>query len=279
MDLLLTVANLVSQAVCAPFIFIGEIARQQAQNIPPMKTARNIFWQPIIFLSKVVSTIMRVALIPISLIPDALGLILWHSGESIVNLANKSSISVLNNSSAIRSELVYTPLGMTALAAVAVFIPIPAIQLIALPIVFGSIYGIINNQFTIRECPEYYTIDHSYRGQALDMHAIKTNNHIIKPIITGCYATTLVTSIAGVVLSMVGVLPYATLTLPVSIAATAIGAACLIGLVTGHIFANMAKSYTRKTLDEYGKHIGLEWSKANREATFNKLQLKAFEQV
>ncbi len=197
-----------------------------------------------------------------SLASTNVGLITWHAGEKITNLFTGSEDTVLSNSVKTR-EIVYDSLGLTLLAAGAAFIPVPAIQMIALPIIMGSIYGTLNNQFTVRECPEYYTMGHLYDGTRLVRHAIKTNNLLIKPIVTGCYATTSVTKFAGVLLSVAARAPYTAAVLPVSLAGAMIGGTCVLALVAAHIFSNIKKNSFQQSLDEYERLIGFQWNNTN----------------
>jgi hypothetical protein len=147
----------------------------------------------------------------------------------------------------------------------ALLIPVTAIQLFALPILLGSIYGTLNNQFTVRECPEYYTMGHYYDGKSLDGHAIQTNNLLIKPIVTGCYATTMVTKYAGMILSTIGTLPYAARSLAVPIAAAMIGTSCVVALVAAHVIATLKKRAVQKAFDDFARLKGIEWNETNLE--------------
>ena len=181
----------------------------------------------------------------------------WHGGEAIVRLIKPAALSVLSSRSEIRNT-VYESIGITLIAAALVCVPIPAIQLIALPILIGSLYGIINNQFTVRECPEYYTMGHHYDGTSLKDHAITTNNLAIKPIVTGCYATTFVSKIIGIVLSATGTLPYTAAVLPVPYAAVAIGGFMAVSLAVAHIISGWQKKSMQKSLETYAKLVGTQ---------------------
>lgn len=195
---------------------------------------------------------------------------MWHGSEKIVCIITGLTHTVLSNATRVR-DIVYDSLGVTLLAAGAVFIPVASIQMIALPIVLGSIYGTLNNQFTIRECPEYYTMGHHYDGTDLKRHAIKSNNLLIKPIVTGCYATTMVTKIAGVVLSAVGTIPYTAAVLPVPLAGTMIVTTCVIALIGAHIFSTMKKNSIQKILNNYANVIGIEWDESNLNKSWSDL--------
>lgn len=204
------------------------------------------------------------------IISESVGMLAWHSGESLTKWIHGSSTTVLSDHPFWR-DIVYKSIGETLLSAGALFIPIPAIQLLALPIICGSIYGTINNQFTIRECPEYYTMGHSYDGTNLRMHAIKTNNLLIKPVVTGCYATTMVTKFIGIALALVGTLPYAAATLPISYAAFMMAGACAVSLIAAHFFASSEKSSIEEILDEFSELVGIEWTDENREQCWPEL--------
>ena len=195
----------------------------------------------------------------------SVGFLVWHSGERIVRLVTGDSSTVLSNQTQTRN-VVYKSIGITCLAAGMVFVPIAAIQMIALPIILGSIYGTINNQFTLRDCPEYYTMGHYYDGTNLRGHAIKTNNFLIKPIVTGCYATTIVTKYSGLAIAAAGVLPYTSTSIPVPYVASLMIGVIAISLVTAHIFARMQQSTVQNDLALFATITGHTWT----EEDFNK---------
>lgn len=71
-------------------------------------------------------------------VPIGVGYLTWHAGERLVRLVTKSPYTVLSNDRQFR-HIVYGSIGLTLLAAGAVFIPISPIQMVALPIIMGSI--------------------------------------------------------------------------------------------------------------------------------------------
>lgn len=198
------------------------------------------------------------------------GFLAWHAGERLVRAIKGYSSTVLSTDHQIRN-IVYHSLGLTLLAAAAVFAPLGPIQMMALPIIVGSIYGTVNNQFTVRECPEYYTMGHYYDGTDLKGHAVKTNHVLIKPMITGCYATTMVTKIAGVILAVVGTLPYTPAVLSVSYAAAMATGSALVSLVAAHVFSNNKKKLIEGRLDAYAALIGISWTDDTRNMTWSDL--------
>lgn len=264
----------IARIVLAPFAFIGEIGRFSSGSIDASSCLTNIGAIPGHIFSSIFSPgvaalncLNRV----VSTISTATGFLVWHGGERCVRLFTDSPNTVLSNRERVR-DIVYHALGITLLSAAAVTIPIAPIQLAALPILFGSLYGTINNQFTVRECPEYYTMGHYYDGTDLKGHAVKTNNVVIKPIVTGCYATTFVTKIAGLIMAIVGTLPYTAAALPVPIAGAMIAGVCSISLVAAHIFSGLKKRTIQNSLDVYARLIGIEWNEANRARTWIQLR-------
>lgn len=202
----------------------------------------------------------------------AVGLFFWHGGERVVRYIKstflgsdfyKSGHTVLSHSLHYR-DIVYSSIGATALAIAALFTSILPLQILALPIAMGSLYGTINNQFTVRNCPEYYTMGHYFDGKSLKGHAVKTNDHIIKPIITGCYATTPVTTIVGIVLALLGTLPYATATLPLLLAMKMITVVLGAGLVAGHCISRSVQNTIEKSIERYAKLAGIALTEEDR---------------
>ncbi|MCE5294717.1 MAG: hypothetical protein LLF94_08920 [Chlamydiales bacterium] len=204
----------------------------------------------------------------LSAVATGVGFLAWHGGERAVRAITGSKYSVLSNNSNYR-QIVYESKGITLLALGASFVRYPPVALFALPIILGSLYGTINNQFTVRNCPEYYTMGHYYDGEKLDGHAIKTNNLIIKPITTGCYATTMVTKFAGTLLSAAGTLRYTRgAPLPVSWAAAMIGGVSLVSLVAGHILATRKTASIEANLQAYADLMEFTWTDEQKDKTF-----------
>ncbi len=262
---LASLAQLITTLVASPFAIFGEIYRLCNGSINASICLKNICIVPkcILFSIFMIAFYIARAMNRIaSAASIGVGFLTWHAGEKVVSLITGSSYTVLSNNPHIRN-IVYHSLGLTLLAAGAVFIPLAPIQMIGLPIILGSIYGTLNNQFTVRECPEYYTMGHYYDGTDLKGHAIKSNNLLIKPIVTGCYATTMVTKLAGVILSAIGTIPYTAAILPVSLAAALIAGICIVALVTAHIFSTIKKNSVQKNLNAYAALIGIEWNEAN----------------
>jgi len=257
----------------SPFAVIAELFRLCSRSINASTCLKNICVIPIhiiISIFKATFFIARDANKTVTAASTGVGFLAWHSGEWMVRLIKGSSNTVLSNYHQIQ-DIVYHSIGLTLLAAATVFVPVASLQMIALPIILGSIYGTINNQFSVRECPEYYTMGHFYDGTNLRGHAIKTNNVLIKPIVTGCYATTMVTKIAGAILAMVGTLPYTAAVLPVPYAAAMIAGVSLISLVAAHVFSSMIKKSIQKNLDAYAALIGIQWTENHRNMKWSDL--------
>lgn len=276
-----SLAQCVAMLALAPFAIFGEMYRLCSGSINASTCLKNICIVPkhIIFsiftaafyIVRAVNRVVFVASIGV-------GFLAWHGGERLVRLITGSSHTVLSNNQQIR-DIVYHAVGITLLAAATVFIPVAPIQMMALPIIIGSIYGTINNQFTVRECPEYYTMGHYYDGTDLKGHAVKTNNVLIKPIITGCYATTMVTKLAGVILAAVGTIPYTAAVLPIPFAGAMIAGVCAISLVAAHIFSTMKKNSIQKNLNAYAALIGIEWNEVHRNKTWEELAEMRLEHI
>ena len=264
---ILNTAQSISILVLSPFALCIDLFRSCTnRSIKASDVVKNVPTEILNSIFKVVIIASRVLNKSVNALSIGIGYTLWHSGEALCRKVKslqsrqttaEMQMTVLSNEQAYR-DLVYKALGITLLAGAVVAIPIVPIQLAALPIIMGSVYGTINNQFTVRECPEYYTMGHFYDGAKLDNHAIKTNNVIIKPIVTGCYATTFVTKIAGVILAFIGTLPFAAAMLPVKVAAGMIGLVLSVSLVTSHIFSRAAKQKINDHLAQIAKLIDID---------------------
>jgi len=99
-------------------------------------------------------------------------------------------------------------------------------------------------------------------------HAVKTNNMIVKPIVTGCYATTMVTKITGSIFAAIGM--SAVFALPV--AAVFMAAVTAVSLIAAHVFAKNGKQEFQKNLDDYAALIGIEWNGANQSRSWSELE-------
>ncbi len=267
---LASLAQSITTLVASPFSVLGELYRLCNGSINASTCLENICVVPKYIIFSIFMTAFYVARAVNGIASAAwvdVGFLTWHTGEKIVRLITGLTHTVLSSNSETR-DIVYNSLGVTLLAARAVFIPIAPIQMIALPIILGSIYGTLNNQFTIRECPEYYTMGHYYDGTNLYGHAIQSNNVLIKPIVTGCYATTFVTKLAGIALSAVGTIPYTATVLSVPLAGAMTTGTCVVALVTAHIFSTIKKNSIQKNLKDYAALVGFEWNEANRNKTW-----------
>lgn len=276
----LAVTQRIATCVIAPFALFVDFYRLCVTKEIDIKTwVKDFYLIPKHILTSIfylVIDAIRIADKIVNAISIEVGHLAWHTGEWLVrkikSYSNKENtpekLTVLSQRSDYR-DIVYSSIGITMIAAAIMFIPILPIQIIALPIILGSLYGTLNNQFTVRDCPEYYTMGHYYDGTNLAGHAIRTNNLAIKPIVTGCYATTMVTKIAGVILAAVGVLPFTAAVLPITIAVGMVGAVLLIGLITGHIFATMKKNKINKSLEEYVKLIDVKLTEEKKSMTWS----------
>lgn len=268
-----SLAKCIATIAITPFAVFGEFYRLCNRSINASTCLKNICIVPKHIISSIFKSalyVVRVVNKTVTAASICVGFLAWHGGERLVRLINGASDTVLSNHQGIR-DVVYNSIGVTLLAAATVFIPFATIQMIALPVILGSVYGTINNQFTVRECPEYYTMGHYYDGTDLKGHAVKTNNLIIKPIVTGCYATTMVTKIAGVILAATGTLPFTSAVLPMAYAATMIAGVSLISLVAAHVFSSMKKKSIQKNLDAYASLIGIQWTDSNRNISWRDL--------
>lgn len=271
---LASLAQNIAIIVIAPFALFGEISKVCRGVISAKTCLKNIAKIPlhiILSIFKMAFAVLQIASKIIEGTATMVGFLAWHGGESVVRLIKGTPHTVLSNDPYVR-QIVYKAAGLTMLAAAAVFVPLAPLQLAGLPIIMGSIYGTINNQFTVRECPEYYTMGHYYDGTSLEGHAVKTNHLVIKPMVTGSYATTFVTKVSGVLLSASGTIPYTAAILPVPLAAAMIGGVTLISLVAAHIFSMIKKKATERNLESYANLIGIQWSEQQRNQTWNSLE-------
>lgn len=269
-----SIAQAISILVISPFSLFGELYRVCDQSISISACLINVCMIPQSMISSIFKIgfyILRTADEVLSLAATGVGLLAWHAGEKIDSLITASSDTILSNKPHIR-KIVYHAIGLTLLAGAALFIPIAPVQMVALPIILGSIYGTLNNQFTVRECPEYYTMGHYYDGTDLRGHAIKSNNLLIKPIVTGCYATTIVTKFAGIILAAVGTIPYTRATLSVHLAGKMVAGVCDLAFIVAHIFSTLKKYFLQEMLNDYAALIGIEWNEANRNTTWANLE-------
>lgn len=269
-----SIAFLTGLIVASPFILLRETLRIPLMEIHPLKGLKNIALMPMHLILVAAADLTLTTFLflgTLRKVRAAVGIFTWHAGEKIVNFFKKQKHTILSSHPKIR-DIVYQAVGTNLVAGAALFIPIPAIQMIALPIVLGSIYGTINNQFTVRECPEYYTMGHYYDGIDLKGHAIKSNNLLIKPIITGSYATQVVTKLAGIILSIAARAPYAAATLSLPLAAGMIGGVCLVSLVVAHLFSRWKKNAMNQNLQDYSSLIEMPWTEELYNHTWKELE-------
>ncbi len=276
---IISLAEVIGTLVLIPFaIFIDLYRACVNKKFSATQVLNNLYLIPKhIFLSifNLVMCAARIVHKTVNAVSIAVGHFVWHGGEALVRQIKlcvskdkpENSNTILSDNQEYRYD-VYDSIGITFLAAIAVFIPILAVQMIALPIIVGSLYGTINNQFTNRLCPEYYTMGHDYDGKNLQKHAVRTNNNILKPIITGCYATTTVTKIAGVILAAAGVLPFASVALPITIAAAMVGVVVLVSIIAAHIFSTLKKKKIDNSIEEFAKILKIELTEEDKEKTW-----------
>jgi hypothetical protein len=260
---LLEIAHCISVIALSILALPVDIARSLTGGLKVTPLLSNFLVIPY----QLLASTLKIAVFSLSLVNEitqiaksTVGLLAWHSCEKplhhlkswFIRTLLKDPASVLSRKFNYR-HIVYNSLGATLLAAGAIFISIPLIQFTALPIIFGSLYGTLNNQFTVRKCPEYYTMGHYFDGDLLRGHAIETNNLLIKPIITGCYATTMVTQIAGVILAAAATLPYATATMPFALAKGITALSVCVSLVTAHIFSRYKELKLKNSLQQFFK--------------------------
>jgi hypothetical protein len=266
-------AQHIATIVAGPFTLFGEMFRLYSKSIDTFTFCVNTLSIPkhmVFSLFKASICALRTIDAVIYSAPIAVGFLTWHAGEKIVCCMTKSPTTVLSNKNEIR-DIVYESIGSTLLAAGAVFVPVAAIQMFAIPIIFGSIYGTLNNQFTVRICPEYYTMGHHYDGTDLKDHAIKSNNVLIKPIVTGCYASVGATKLAGLILSAAGTIPYSKVAISVPWLRKMVAITCAISLVVAHIFSTIKKRSIEKSLENYAKIVGFTWTEEDKNLTWEKL--------
>ncbi|NGX45411.1 MAG: hypothetical protein K940chlam2_00563 [Chlamydiae bacterium] len=271
---LLALIKTIGTVVAAPFALFVELFQLCRGSINAITCLENICLVPKHLIVAIFQTLVSIVLVVnkvVNIPATATGFLIWHGGERLVRLISGDPHTVLSDNKEVR-DIVYSSLGLVALAAGALLIPIVSIQMVALPVILGAVYGTINNQFTVRECPEYYTMGHYYDGEDLKGHAVKTNNTLIKPIVTGCYATTAITKIAGLALMVTGTLPFTAAILPLSLAAAMVGGVVLLALVVAHVASTIIKNMIQSGLDEYAELIGIQWTEDDYNKTWEDLE-------
>jgi len=273
---LLALVKTIGTVVIAPFALFVEAFRLCRGAIDASTCLVNICLVPKHLIVAIFQTLVftvRVADKLVNIPATAIGFLMWHGGERLVRVISGEPHTVLSNNKEVR-DIVYSSLGLAILSAGVLMIPIASIQMLALPVILGAVYGAINNQFTVRECPEYYTMGHYYDGEDLKGHAVKTNHTLVKPIVTGCYATTGITKIAGVALMAAGTLPFTAAVLPLSYAAAMVGGVVLLALVVAHVVSMMFKNMFQNALDEYARLLEIQWADDDYNMTWQDLAEK-----
>lgn len=274
-DEVVSLMRSVAMIVVSPFALIGEIYRCVRGLINKLSCFLNIVEIPFHISRSIVTANEHLVKSIHKVVCGAsigIGFLAWHGGERVVRLFTHAPFTVLSTDHSLR-QIVYDSLGITLLAAFALSIPVAAVQIAALPILLGSISGTINNYFIVRDCPEFYTFGHYYDGAALRGHLVKTNNLLIKPIVTGCYKTTWLTTWAGLYTWMELMVGYlAGEMIPVSVAAAMIAGVFVISLIAAHIFSVHRKSVIQNNLDAYSRLTGIEWNEENSARSWDELR-------
>lgn len=250
----LKLVKIIGTLVIGPLGFIADIFRYVALRSISQKTFQsNVIEIPLGMGKAALQGVLFPFLVAdkvVRAISTGAGNLLWHGGEALVNklrqinckdITEATNKTILSDRRKIR-HIVYQSIGVTALSAVALCIPILPIQMVALAILSGSIYGTLNNLVTNRECPEYYTMGHYYDGAHVRGHAIKSMEPNLKAIISGCYATTMVTRIAGYALSAASTLPFVASTVPLAISVAMVAGSVFLGLGVAHIVSRIARN-------------------------------------
>jgi len=69
------------------------------------------------------------------------------------------------------------------------FSPFHILNIFAIPIIFGTIFGIAINIYTCKECIEYFTVDHTFDGSDMNRRLVKSINPYFNAIIWGILLT------------------------------------------------------------------------------------------
>lgn len=261
-------ADSITMLVITPFSILIDMYSVCAKKISFSTSLKNIYSIPTFMIAYSINIAI---IIPINLaykvieaVQTAAGFIAWHTGEflvrqvkSIFNKSSENKFSVLSHNNDHR-KTVYNSLGITLLAGAALFVNILPVQLAALPILAGSLYGTINNLFTVKKCPEYFNLKYKFNGERLENHAIKTNNILIKSFVTGCYSTASLAKVAAIFIAAAGAAPFTAAIIPISYVASMIGAISVISFVASSIFSKIAERNIQKNIQEYAKLIGAE---------------------
>ncbi len=284
---LFSIANSITLLIASPFAILVDIYRTCAKKISFSTSLKNIYVIPVHVIihsiNLAIITPIILALRVVAAVQKTVGFLAWHTGEflvrqvkSIFNKSPDNKFSVLSHKIEYRNY-VYNSIGITLLAASALCINILPIQLLALPILAGSLYGTINNLFTVKKCPEYYTMGHPYEGKSLRNHAIKTNSMFIKPFVTGCYATTFVSKAAAIFIAAAGALPFTAAVLPITYAAAMIGTLSVISIIAGGIFSKIKERNIQKNIEEYAELIGVKITDEDLERTWEEFKAYHYE--
>lgn len=240
----LTLIRNIGTVVLTPFALIIDISRCIAgsQGVSLKRIVIELpsdLFKAITYLA--LST-LRISFKIIDGVSTGIGTLTWHGAEFCVRkITGKNGDKTILSDRRTYRNTVYNAIGITCLTAGLAFVPVYGIRIAALPVALGSLYGLLNNQFTTRECPEYYTMGHKYDGKHTRNHAVKTFNPTVKSIVTGCYATTMVTKIAALILVAAGTLPFTSGVVPVHYMVAMIGTPLILGLIGAHFVSRWRK--------------------------------------
>lgn len=139
--------------------------------------------------------------------------------------------------------LVFTAIGATTLAGLALRSPWEPIKIIGLTVLTGTAYGITNNMIACRDCIEYFTIGNFYDGRSLKNRPIQSLNPNLNAIFWGMIATWHVCLIAGIALSIIARVPLPGITLKITAKQIApyLAMAATLALTIAHIVSRKAQ--------------------------------------
>ena len=105
------------------------------------------------------------------------------------------------------SPLVYTAIAAPVLAAAACCTRWETLRIIGTTVLTGVGYGIGNDMFACRDCPEYFTVGHVFDGKNLRRRPLRTLEPNLNALCWGSIATWHVSAIAGCVLAGISRVP------------------------------------------------------------------------
>lgn len=145
-------------------------------------------------------------------------------------------------------NMVYLAAGVVVLSALALTVPVQAINIIGLMTLTGVGYGIANDMFACRDCIEYFTVGHFYDGRNLRNRPILTLNPNLNAVVWGTIATWWAAAAAGAVFAFLARVPF--WGLPFKITAIQLAPWLVIGAALTILIAHSISRAAQKSMQE-----------------------------